>query len=145
MNKIIVRSRFRTEHMQAYPVPWACISIVSPRQYAAVIPTANCIDVLRLKFDDVTPSTVFGRDTNLFTPKDAKLILKFANRIWNEADVLHIHCEAGISRSAATAAALSKIYLGNDEEFFVPPFWPNAFVYRTILNVHNLTATSAVS
>jgi hypothetical protein len=47
-------------------------------------------------------------------------------------DEIVINCEAGISRSAAIAAALSKILTGDDKVFF-DQFIPNRHIYRTIL------------
>ena len=44
-------------------------------------------------------------------------------------------CDAGISRSSATAAAISKIIYGTDEWVFNNPHYvPNMQIYRTILN-----------
>ena len=46
-----------------------------------------------------------------------------------------IHCEAGISRSAAVAAAIAKLKGLDEAQFFDEPFEPNGLVYRTILEV----------
>ncbi|HVH42669.1 MAG TPA: hypothetical protein VM925_10005 [Labilithrix sp.] len=45
-----------------------------------------------------------------------------------------IHCDAGISRSAAVAAALSRALRGDDTEFFTGKYKPNMRVYRLLLD-----------
>lgn len=86
--------------------------------------------VLSLLFDD----TDDVNDPGAFTRKAAALILKYIE--------LHVprcvvcQCEAGISRSAGTAAALAKIYNGDDTPFFRLPYIPNRLIYRTILSVY---------
>ncbi len=79
-------------------------------------------------------------DIKLFTDKDAQQILDFINRYEklykrNESSNVIVHCEAGISRSAGVAGALSLIYNGSDQYYF-DKFLPNMFVYRKILNVY---------
>jgi predicted protein tyrosine phosphatase len=42
-----------------------------------------------------------------------------------------VHCEAGTSRSPAVAAAISRIYYGDDGEFLLPHLYqPNMHVFR---------------
>ena len=43
-----------------------------------------------------------------------------------------LHCDAGMSRSPGLAAALSKVLVGDDTEFF-KRYRPNMRVYRTLL------------
>jgi predicted protein tyrosine phosphatase len=51
-----------------------------------------------------------------------------------DIDFCVVNCEAGISRSAGCAAALSKIFTGDDSELVrAKPFF-NRLVYRTILD-----------
>ena len=124
--------------MPGYPVPWCCISITGPRDSDARVPEMNRVGILRLKFDDVTAQSNWGRDYVLFSPEQARQVLDFAKAMWPKASIIHIHCWAGISRSSGTAAALSKIYFGDDGKFVKTPngFCPNSLVYRTILDVH---------
>ena len=131
MNKIIVKSRRETELMPAYSVSWAAISITDTDAPDARMPTRNRVGLLRLKFDDIT---VPMQDWTAFGTEDARRILEFAASVWDKADILLVHCEAGISRSAGTAAAPSPIYFGDDAKFFLPPYRPNTLVYNTILN-----------
>lgn len=45
-----------------------------------------------------------------------------------------VHCEAGQSRSAGVAAALSKWINGEDWDYFLnPKYTPNSYCYQTIL------------
>jgi len=68
----------------------------------------------------------------LFDKYNAKDILKFVNRYKDEIELIIINCEAGISRSAGVAGALSKI-LNGDDSYFFKHYLPNMLVYRTIL------------
>jgi predicted protein tyrosine phosphatase len=140
MNKIIVKSRRETELMPAYSRPWACISITDTDASDARMPTRNRVGLLRLKFDDVTVPMQYW---TAVSTEDARRVLAFAAEVWPKADVLHVHCEAGISRSAGVAAALSRLYFGDDAKFFLPPYRPNKLVYHTILNLHQEAIAAA--
>ena len=132
--KIVVTNRWAAEHMPPYKTPWACISITDPTQQDANINQKNCIGLLRLKFYDLA-SPLPPRFNEVFTPEHARQVLAFAASVWPKADILHVHCEAGVSRSAGTAAALSRLYFGDDGEFVEGPVYrPNKLVYDTILN-----------
>lgn len=64
---------------------------------------------------------------------NAYSILHWAHCLPENALVI-VHCRAGVSRSSATAAALSRIFNGNDDEFWqFPPYTPNELVYYTIM------------
>lgn len=73
-----------------------------------------------------------GLDLTIFNKKDADTILLFVESLKQYSNLIIVNCEAGISRSAGVAAALSKIYNGHDS-FFFKNFLPNMLVYRTIL------------
>ena len=144
--KIIVRSQPDTERMRPYNVPWACISITGPTSADARFPVGNCVGVLRLKFDDVNGPRDYWyrREDVLFNDEMARRVLAFAKEVWPKIEVAHVHCWAGISRSSATAAALSRIYFGSDGEFVCGPVYrPNSLVYRTILDVHTAELATA--
>ena len=74
-------------------------------------------------------------DIKLFTSIDAQNIFDFVEIYKKDVDLIAINCEAGISRSAGIAGALSLIYNGTDEYFF-KHYLPNIFVYRKILNMY---------
>jgi predicted protein tyrosine phosphatase len=87
--------------------PWAAISIAS-RHGHPVLSEANRVGLLRLVFDDITQA-----DTpQSFTPALAAEILDFVASLWDQAEAFLIHCDVGLSRSPAVAAALSRIYCG---------------------------------
>ncbi len=75
-------------------------------------------------------------DIQLFTDNDARIILDFVQDCRIDIDLIVVHCEAGISRSAGVAGALSLIYNGSDEYYF-HRYLPNIFVYRSILNAYH--------
>lgn len=92
----------------------------------------NFFGVCRLYFDD-TEGSETGFDC--ITEKDAARIVDFLLAAQKDGvDIMVVHCHAGRSRSAATAAACSVILGQSDEEFFKGRFTPNMKVYRTILN-----------
>lgn len=69
-----------------------------------------------------------------FERRHAREILEFVNR-WMPVGCIIVACEAGISRSAAVAAALAKVITWHDREFF-EYYVPNRRVYAMILNEH---------
>lgn len=72
----------------------------------------------------------------LFNKYNAKDILKFVNRYKDEIELIVCQCEAGVSRSAGVAGALSKI-LNGDDSYFFKYYLPNRLVYRTIIKENN--------
>lgn len=86
------------------------------------------IPILQKKSNEGTASLMI-----LFNVEDAKQILSFVNENINQIEAIICHCDAGISRSAAMAASLSKI-LTNMDDYFFKNYIPNMLVYTTILN-----------
>ncbi len=74
-------------------------------------------------------------DIKLFSEKQAEFILYYVDYYKKAVDLIAVHCEAGISRSAGVAGALSLIYNGSDK-FYFDNYLPNIFVYRKILNAY---------
>ena len=66
-------------------------------------------DILRLEFHDVEPE-LDGYDYVIFNDEDAKKIFEFLKKHETEIDEVVVHCEAGISRSAAVSKFISIIY-----------------------------------
>lgn len=58
-----------------------------------------------------------------------------------DVDQLIIHCNMGVSRSPAVAAAIKKALTGSDDEFFDGKFVPNMVVYYTVLKAFGLDNT----
>lgn len=88
------------------------------------------LSVLDLAFDDVDCQVT--EYVVLFNKSHAKQILKFFNEYKDKVDLIVCQCEAGISRSAGTAAALSKLR-GQGDDIYFKRYIPNRHVYRTIL------------
>ncbi len=68
-----------------------------------------------------------------FSKDHARSIVSLVKEYKDKVDVIICQCDAGISRSAGIAAALSKCIRGRDEEYF-EKYLPNRRVYRMIFN-----------
>ena len=92
---------------------------------------------LNLDFEDVDDRYKSDR-FEFFQPYHANQILDFVAEGQRQLiDLCICQCDAGISRSAGTAAALS--YILTQDDFWVfknPRYMPNRLVYRTILDVY---------
>lgn len=126
---IWVRSRKWVETLWEPVVSTAVISITSPEEGEVEIPDSPDMiqAVLRLQFDDVR-----GDQANAMSAEHARAIIEFLATMPPVACIL-VQCFAGISRSAAVAAAISRMVYGEDSFFFIN-YVPNIHVYRTILN-----------
>lgn len=90
-------------------------------------------DVLRLHFDDVDSADDLMADEVVMTEDHAQCIARFVHKYTTMPKIL-VHCHAGISRSAATAAAIMKYLGGNDALIFNhKAFDPNDLVYNLVL------------
>ena len=117
--------------------PWAAISITSGREHP-VLSETNRVGLLRLVFDDITQA-----DTpQSFTPALAAEILDFVASLWDQAEAFLIHCDVGLSRSPVVAAALSRIYYGDDGPWFELDF-PNRLVYDVLVATHSRRSEAA--
>lgn len=63
------------------------------------------------------------------------VVLDFVTHYWDRIDTLLVHCDAGISRSSAVAAAISRLKFRDEGEFLDEPFDPNPLVYRILREV----------
>lgn len=114
-------------------VPHAIISISdTPENWPSINENDLCQGILRLAFYD----TDDPYRPKSFTSHLARKILRFVKPRLKHVDLIITQCDAGISRSSGTAAALSKIINGADHEFFRPPYIPNRLVYKLILTEH---------
>lgn len=94
-----------------------------------------CKNVLVIKFDDVTDFNIYHqllhpfyyklqdkRELINFNDDMAKKIIGFANKVYDNNEILNIHCWAGKSRSQAIGHCLNQyynLYIENNEEDFV--------------------------
>lgn len=140
--KIEVRSKLAAAEFVC-DVPWIAISIVSDVCHWPKLSEDNRLGLLQLAFHDRSDPLYLNHPlTGLlyFQPQQALHIWDFINKYGEDAECLLVHCEAGVSRSAAVAAAIALVQRGRggDEEFFTSRsrFVPNMHVYRTMLNLY---------
>lgn len=121
----------------------AIISISTPNIdyfYLKVEPTDEnrVVAILNLEFMDADcpgDNDVYGNPTtinDLMSDEDAKTVVDFVET-YKDKRIL-VHCDAGISRSSAVAAAILKHYTGDDSMIFDSRWYnPNRWVYRKVL------------
>ena len=131
-----VRSAYNAELFRC-DRPWAAISITTEGDFPT-LSAENREGVLQLVFAD----TADPDRTDSFTVSHAAELLDFVEEVWDRVEVLLIHCEAGMSRSPDVAAALSRIYYGDDGPWFEYDF-PNRLVYRLLVDGHKQRSTKA--
>lgn len=134
MITFIVKNR-KEIHDGYYPgVPSALITITDPdKEFAAR--SAEYRATLQLKFSDADGQV--SDDIVLMSDDVANLILGFVNGcLINNINTFVVNCEAGMSRSAGVAAALAKIYNGDDRHIIKEKPLYNRHVYNTILRNH---------
>jgi predicted protein tyrosine phosphatase len=120
------------------------IQIYCHDDYAeSTLPLTSRLDILQLQFDDWNEDaknkieayytkSQKAKEMIFFSDEHAKKIIEFVKKYLNKIELIVVQCDAGISRSAAVAAALSKC-LNNDDEYFFKHYLPNSLVYKTIL------------
>lgn len=97
--------------------------------------------LLRLQFHDADDEgninlmlgqTIWGTiKAKLFSQNDAKQIIEFVEGNKNKVDTIFVHCDAGISRSAAVAKFIAEMYkLDFPESYSIY----NKYVYRVLRN-----------
>ena len=120
--------------------PFILISVTDPGSDEALYAdTPLCRGVLRLQFDDAEYKGQTPRGKTLISKQDADAILALVQQhVMETREPVHTiicQCEMGRSRSAGIAAALSNILTGEDATFFTH-YYPNRWVYQTILDQH---------
>jgi rhodanese-related sulfurtransferase len=115
--------------------PYAVISIRDPeRRKPKIHQPGHCKGVLYLAFDDAEPSEamILPGQIRLMTAEDAAAIWAFHEEHRQHVRTMVIHCEQGVSRSPAVAAALTSA-TGGDPSLFFRDYQPNGFIYRRLL------------
>jgi predicted protein tyrosine phosphatase len=112
--------------------PWACISIGCEPGDWPKINKCQLVDCLQLSFADIDKVT---DGLIAFSMQDAQKIWEFVDKVWDQVDVLVVHCLAGQCRSPAVAAAISKIKYGDDNMYFAK-YTPNTRVYNGLLKYY---------
>jgi len=132
--ELYVYSRRALEAARPHEVPHVVISITSsPEDVARLRTREPCRGVLRLSFPDAdAPSEIFA-EGDLFSPTMAVQIWDFVLHHMADIERIVVHCDAGMSRSPAVAAALARVLVGDDAEYFGGRYRPNMRVYRMVL------------
>lgn len=122
------------------------ITTPEPSKWCASVFTSFCTpaklyddtwkDVLRLEFHDKDPSHMNDKEAEqyrLFNQDDAIAILKFLKKHQDDTIYALVHCEAGISRSAAVSKFIAQIYnLSFPDQYLIY----NKHVFSTLLRVY---------
>lgn len=91
----------------------------------------NVVGICCVNFFDL--DNTYPIKEGLMKYKDAKKIAEFVSQ--NRNKIIIVHCDAGQSRSAGVAAAISRYYNNYDSEYFDNPrYTPNMFCYRLMMN-----------
>ncbi|MDR2568741.1 MAG: hypothetical protein LBD23_00405 [Oscillospiraceae bacterium] len=90
--------------------------------------------ILRLEFDDVEDNESVDRERYIhMNEEQAEQIVDFAYKHYNDVKRFLIHCEAGASRSAAVAVALSEHFEKHDNNIWNDRrYFPNNHVYSLL-------------
>lgn len=131
IGKILVLPRIDAQRF-TYDKPWACISISDSSCDEASIRDGNRVDILKLEFDDIQRIKSGYKRINF---DQAKSIIEFTDKLWDEIDLLLIHCNAGISRSPACALVISERHQPEHAQLFEKLYSPNDFVVRMLRKV----------
>lgn len=121
-------------------VPYAVISIRSAGRRRARVPRpGHCLAVLYLCFDDAEPVAGLQPKSpvQLMSPGQAAQIWAFVDKHRGQTGAILVHCEAGMSRSPAVAAAICRA-MGQDDRTYFQTYQPNLHVYRTLLEARGL-------
>lgn len=128
--KLEVRSASNAELFRS-DCPWAAISVSSTNIFPG-LHERNRVGLLQLVFAD----TADAQRSDSFNTALAAQILDFVRDVWDQVETILVHCEAGLSRSPAIAAAISRIYYDDDGPWFEFDF-PNRLVFKLLIHVHS--------
>ena len=105
IRSVIFLSRREVEAHQ-WPIDvayWACISVTDPGSTPASLKLLDKEAILRLEFDDIEGE--YSESHSRISDEQARKIVDFTDSLIEDQDEWNVvvHCEAGISRSAAIA------------------------------------------
>jgi predicted protein tyrosine phosphatase len=131
MKELFVYSRPAIERLPPHDVPYVVISITSAPDDVARIPRSSALRaILRLSFADADVDAPAG--LVLFDEAHARSIVEFVRAHERDIDRIVVHCDAGMSRSPAVAAAITRS-MGEDDAAWFKRYRPNMRVYRRLL------------
>ena len=131
--QLYVYSRLALQAARPHEVPHAIISITSAVDDVARFPVpGTCRGVLRVAFPDAETASETFAESVLFSDEHARRIWDFV--LLHRADVerIVVHCDAGMSRSPAVAAAIAEKLGLDGSEFLGGRYRPNARVLRAL-------------
>jgi predicted protein tyrosine phosphatase len=132
-NWYLILSREEAENYEC-PYEHVLISITDPKQDELNCPDNDLRkDILRLSFHDVQENLGSYRKMSL---EEAKQVVEFYLK-HKDIGYYVIHCEAGVSRSAAIGAAIT-ILEGDNPLRFWARHYPNGYMISAILMADNL-------
>lgn len=119
-------------------VPWAAISVSTYQDEFPKLNLCQRVGLLQLCFADIDEldrwaEDGFDRDPELtpFSYRQAQEVWCFMASVKGKAQRLLVHCEAGVSRSPAIAAAISECLFG--VKHVTPGSRPNLRVYNKLM------------
>lgn len=150
---IQIFSKFRLERMSGQiEKKHIVISISDPHKPFTNLlnDNPNRLGDLRLAFSDEEDAFVVLRNKDgdeitldfsagIIQPEQAEFIVEFVLKHKDDVDLIICQCDAGISRSAAVAAAISVILKGEGSGQWVfdsNHYVPNRLVYSEVLNAY---------
>ena len=132
--QFIVHDRQSIEHGIVVRAAYIVISIRDPDKRPVRVPRpAGLRDVLFLTFHDAEPARglKLPDHVQLMQASDATKIWDFVQQHRDEVGAIVCHCEQGMSRSPAVAAALAEA-LGEDADAIRAESQPNQYVYELL-------------
>lgn len=138
--KVLVSDRMRVEAGLGLLLDHVVVSIRDPdRKPARIGKDPRLREVLALAFDDAEPGAKFllPKAIQLMSLDQARAIWAFVDKHRAAVPVMVVHCEMGLSRSPAVAAAVTRGLGGEDDPFF-REYLPNRFVYDLMLKARGM-------
>lgn len=120
--KVICRSTCERYCKQNHNKTSIIISIKS--SWDNVIPDVFCDEknkvkaILSLSFDDVEKEDSINEQEFCMSFEDGKKVADFINKWYNKVDMIIVHCDGGVSRSAGVCAAIMRVKEGDDWPIF---------------------------
>ena len=131
MKYIVVLDKERAKRFECI-ANWAAISVSSKPDTFPELHTIRRKGLLQLCFDDVSFPHAIPKNLKLFNVDLAQQIIDFVNLHKDNIETLLIHCEAGLSRSPAIAAAISERFGLGSADFYFEKYMPNVLVYKIL-------------
>tara|TARA_Y100000034_G_scaffold78539_1_gene94388 strand:+ start:438 stop:980 length:543 start_codon:yes stop_codon:yes gene_type:complete len=139
LGKIVVLPRSAAQDI-APDKPWALIGITDTGAPPIELKDEeNLIDNIHLAFDDVEFQYAKMVSMVPINEGQAQSIADFVAKNWDKAELMVVHCNAGISRSSAVGKAISEVYQPDYAHYFDDFYSPNLAVYQTVMGVLNST------